>query len=365
MLTRHRGLIIFLLFAVVGHAGLLDAWLGPSVRRGSPASELGFVLILAPILLVLLGEWVADDATSRRWQRAGWGTAALGALWHLGLDAACLMLPWLGFGQWRFGLAGAAVGAVVMALVLRHAVRALVAEDPDAAEPDPAVAPPGEGWLGRLSREAQLFGGTPIAVGLVSLGFVALAGLGLWHGSHDPKGATGTLLAAGGFFLLCAGVALWMGLSRRAMLLGLPSPLAHLRPRFLRRAVVLPTAEGLAQLDRRGATLYPWDAVLSVGLAEIYGNPAVLVRLRDDVVVQRLQPGESLEAHARWARRQARGRKLQRALTGADLAVLEPLTEEGAGVLMRQLEAALKDPEARAALPGVAAEQARWLRSRD
>lgn len=363
MLTRHRGLLIFVLFAVVGHAGLLDAWLGPVKQRGSPASELGFALIFAPIVLVLVGEWVADDAFSRRWQRLGWGVAIFGALWHLGLDAACLLLPWLGVSEWRLGLAGAAAGAGVMALVLRHAVRAFRAEDPDAAEPDPAVAPAREGLLGRLGREARLLGGTPIAIGVVSLGFVGMAGYAM---VLHPERLDGGLLAAAGFFLLCAGIALWSGLSRRASLLGLPSPLGRLMPRFLRRTVVLPTAEGLAVIARRGVTIYPWDAVQSVALGEIYGNPAVLVQLRTDAAVRRW-PEPTTEPPAqreRWAQKEARGRQMQRALTGADLVIMSVLTEEGPGVLMKQLLAVLREPASRAALPGVASEQARWTRPR-
>ena len=362
MLIRHRGLIIFLLFAVVGHAGLLDLVLGPAKGRGSPASELGFALIFTPILLVLAGEWVADDAFSRRWQRLGWGVVIAGALWHLGLDAACLLLPWLGAREWLLGLAGAAAGAGVMALVLRHAVRAYRTEDPDAVEPNPTVVPAGEGPLGRLAREAQLLGGTPIAVGLISLGFVALVG---YSGVRHPERLDGSLLAAGGFFLLCAGIALGSGLSRRASLLGLPSPLGRLVPRFLRRTVVLPTAEGVAVLGRGGATIYPWDAVQSVGLGELYGNPAVLVQLRADVAVQRWPaPTEPPAQRERWAKKEARGRSVQRALTGSDLVITSTLTEQGPGVLLKQLAAVLREPASRAALPGVAAEQARWSRSR-
>lgn len=363
MLTRHRGLFVFLLFAVVGHAGLLDAWLGPVKQRGSPASELGFALIFAPIVLVFVGEWVADDAFSRRWQRLGWGVAIVGALWHLGLDAACLLLPWLGASEWRLGLAGAAAGAVVMALVLRHAVRAFRAEDPDAAESDPAVVPANEGLLGRIAREARLLGGTPIAVGVVSLGFVGMVGYTL---VLHPERLDGKLLAAAGFFLACAGIALWSGLSRRASLLGLPSPLGRLMPRFLRRTVVLPTAEGLAVIARRGTAVYPWDAIQSVALGEIYGNPAVLVQLSADVAVQRW-PAPDAEPPAqreRWAKSEARGRQVQRALTGADLAIMSALTEEGPGVLLKQLAAVLQEPASRAALPGVASEQARWTRQR-
>lgn len=360
MLTRNRGLIIFVLLAVAGHISLIELLLalvlGPAGPRGSSQSQAGFVLILAPIVLVLLGEWIADDASAVRWQRLGWGVAFAGALWHLALDAGCLLLPWLGTqsgGTLAFSIGGALAGGVVMALVLRKAWRGLTSADPDAPEPDPAVAPPDERWPGRIAREAALVGGTPIALLLVSLGLVVMAFVGMLH----RPAALGTLLLCAGFFGLCGAVAVWMGLERRALLLGQPAPLAHLRPRWLRRAVALATREGLAMVElrgaRRAALVYPWEALTRVSVGEMYGNAAVFVDLRPDVVVRRCALGGAAPPREEWAPREARARSLQRMLTGADLAIMGVLTDEGPGVLVRQLESALTDPAARASLPGV------------
>lgn len=357
MLTRNRGLILFVLFAVAGHISLIELLLaralGP-VERGSSLSQAGFVLVLAPIVLVLLGEWIADDASAVRWQRLGWGVAFAGALWHLALDAGCLLLPWLGTqsgGLLAFSIGGALAGGVVMALVLRQAWRGLVSADPDA--PDPAVAPPDERWPGRIAREAALVGGTPIALFLVSLGFVGMAFVGMLR----RPAALGTLLLCAGFFGLCGAVAVWMGMERRAMLLGQPAPLAHLRPRWLRRAVARATREGLAMVElrgaRRAALVYPWEALTLVSIGEMDGNAAVFVHLRPDVVVRRCVLGGAAPPREEWAPREARARSLTRLLTGADLAILGVLTDEGPGVLGRQLESALADPTARASLPGV------------
>lgn len=362
MLTRNRGLIIFVLLAVAGHISLIEILLalGSSGQRGSSMSQSGFVLIIAPILLVLLGEWIADDASSVRWQRLGWGVAFAGALWHLALDAGCLLLPWLGStsgGVLAFAIGGALAGAVVMALVLRRAWRGLTSEDPDAPGPDPSVVPPDERWPGRLTREAALVGGTPIALFLVSLGFVGMAFVGIFYRHWHRPAALGPLLLSAGFFGLCGAVAVWMGLERRALLLGQPAPLAHLRPRWLRRAVALATREGLAMVElrgaRRAALVYPWEALTRVSVGEMYGNAVVFVHLRPDVVVRRCALGGAPRPREEWATREARARSLQRVLTGADLAIMSVLTDEGPGVLARQLESALQDPAARASLPGV------------
>lgn len=366
MLTRNRGLLIFLLLAVAGHASLIELLLalalGRTEPRGSSLSQIGFVLILAPILLVLLGEWIAEDASAVRWQRLGWGVAFAGAVWHLALDAGCLLLPWLGStsgGVLALSIGGALAGGVVMALVLRRALRGLTSEDPDAPEPDPAVVPPDERWPGRLAREAALVGGTPIALFLVSLGFVTMAFIGMLR----RPAALGPLLLGAGFFGLCGAVSVWMGLERRALLLGQPAPLSHLRPRWLRRAVALATREGLAMVElrgaRRAALVYPWEALTRVSIGEVYGNAAVFVQLRPDVVVRRCALGGAAPTREAWATREARARSLQRVLTGADLAIMGVLTDEGPGVLARQLESALQDPSARAGLPSVEEELVR------
>lgn len=79
--------------------------------------------------------------------------------------------------KWKAGVAGAAAGAAVMSLVLRPAWRGFC--DPDVPDPNLWVAPPGETLFGRFQRELSLFGGTAFALLTISLGFVALALVGL------------------------------------------------------------------------------------------------------------------------------------------------------------------------------------------
>jgi hypothetical protein len=211
--------------------------------------------------------------------------------------------------------------------------------------------PPGEGLLGRLFRELALFGGTAFALVFVSCGFVGLAFLGLLR--HPERWLK--LLGGAGFFGLCAAVGVWMGLERRALLLRRPSPFAGLWPRWARRGVVLATREGLAQLGRHGATVYPWETIATVSLGEVSGNAALFVRLLHDAVPLRAPaPERPLFSPERWARSEAFGRRVQRTLTDFDLAILGVLTEEGPGALLRQIESALTDEAARAALPAVA-----------
>ena len=342
MLTRHYGLHIFLIFAVVGHASLTDRWFG----KAAPWWHVGFALILAPIMLVLFGEWIATDATISKWQRRGWGMAALGAVLHLVLDGACLWLPWSGAVEWKAGVAGAAVGATVMALVLQRSWRGFCA--PDAPDPDLRIAQPGETLLERLARELALFGGTAFALLTVSLGFVALALVGL---ARHPE-RLGKLLGGAGFFGLCGVVAVWMGAERRALLLGRPSPFARLWPRWARRAVVVATQEGLAQLDKNGATVYLWETIAAVSLGEFSGNPALFVRFVEDAPAFRVPaPGRPLPDRTAWSKRETWNRSVQRALTDSDLVILGALTEEGPGVLCRQVEAVLADKAARSSLP--------------
>lgn len=344
MLTRHRGLMIFLLFAVVGHASLIERWFG----RAAPLWQVGFALILAPIVLVLLGEWIAEDATTTKWQRGGWGLAVVGAAWHLVLDVACLTLPRSGT-QWWFSVAGAAAGAIVMTLALRRAWRGFV--DPEAPDANPAQASPDEGLLGRCGRELALFGGTPVALLLVSLGFVAMAVIGLLKHPWNQGSLFGGL-----FFACCGAIAVWMGLDRRAMLLGQPSPFARLRPRFLRRVVVLATQEGLAQLDKNGATVYAWEIISEVWLGEMYGNAALLVSLVADAPAIRVpRAGRPRSDTLRWAKREVWNRRVQRALTDSDLAIMGMFTEEGPGVLAQQIKAALTAQAERAKLPTLVA----------
>lgn len=343
MLTRHHGLLILLLFSVVGHASLSDHFFG----RERPWFQVGFALILAPIVLVLLGEWTAQDAQTTAWRRRGWAVAIVGAVWHLALDAGCLALPWLGSVEWKFSLLGAALGALVMSLALRRALRGW--RSPDEPEPDPAAAPPPTGLFGWVAREASLLGGTSIALMLISFGMVAMACVGmLRHPGVPPLKIVGAAL----FFMLCGLAGFGMGLERRALLLGLPAPLARLRLR--RRAVVVAAREGVVQLNRQGALVYGWEYVTGISLGQMYNNAAVFVSLADGAVptwrpaLGRLaEPGEE----EKRLRSEQRGRLVQRALSGADLAILSVFTEEGPGVLARQLKEALEDPIHRMNLP--------------
>ena len=139
MLTRNLGLIVLLLFAVVGHSQLLDLALGPPQQRPSPLKELGFAFIFAPIALVMLGEWIAQDSETAAWRRRGYLLAVVGGVWHLLLDAACLALPWLDVSSPWFSIAGALLGAVVMGLVVQASWRGLVT--PFAEPPDLSQAP--------------------------------------------------------------------------------------------------------------------------------------------------------------------------------------------------------------------------------
>ena len=64
--------------------------------------------------------------------------------------------------------------------------------------------------------------------------------------------------------------------------------------------------------------------------------------------------GRPLPDPARWAKREAWNRSVQRALTDSDLAIMGVLTKEGPGVLLQQVKGALTDSVARARLPTLA-----------
>jgi len=351
MLTRNLGLVVLLLFAVVGHSQLLDLALGPPQQRPSPLKELGFAFIFAPIALVMLGEWIAQDSETAAWRRRGYLLAVVGGVWHLLLDAACLALPWLDVSSPWFSIAGALLGAVVMGLVVRASWRGLVtpfAEPPDLSQPLPQQA----SLFARLSREAALWGGTAIALTLISLGFVAMA---LFAVLSRPQANLTSLLGAGLFFGLCAAVGVWMGMERRAMLLGQPSPLSRYRPKFLQRAVVLPVREGLAIIDRKGATVYPWQSLANVALGELYNNSALLVTLTEKPGVWRYfavpSEAENIVFTSRWKQKEARSRSISRGLTGVDLGILSVMTQDGPGVLAKQLREVLDNASALENLP--------------
>lgn len=351
MLTRNPGLILVLLFAVAAHASLTDRWF-VNVPHGK---QVGFALIFAPILIVMLGEWIAQDAESARWQRRGSALALLGALLHLILDGASVAL----WGQnlpspWLIRLGGIA-GALLMAWIAQQAWRGIVAPGSHGATEDPGDLPPPVGLLARVAREAALFGSTAAMVCLVGAGMVAMAAVGLWrHPEAWPK-----LFWAAAFFVLCGGVGVWMGLDRRAMLLRQPSPFARWAPRwlrrFLKRTILVPTQEGLAQLSRKGATIYAWEDIRAVALGEYQGNPAVFVDLAESTTPRRLlADGSEAPTDAAWQRRQSWNQSVQRTLAGCDLLIMGVMTEEGAGVLAEQIGTLLCDYEGRAKLPTAA-----------
>lgn len=355
MLTRHHGLLVLLLFAVAAHASLVERWFG----RQPPGFQIGFALLFAPILLVLLGEWIAGDAQTTTWQRRGWMVAGVGAAWHWVLDLASLSLlgqPGLPTGLL---LGGVAVGALVMGLVLRRAWRGVFR--PDVPDMDPSQVVEEESLWARAQREATLVGGTPLTLFLISLGFVAMAALGLMRSPDAwPK-----LLSAGGFFALCGAIAVWMGLERRAMLLRQPSPFAGLRPRWMQRALFVAAQDGLALLERKGATVYAWEDVRAVSLGEYQGNAAVFVEFAQTATPQRLSSqGKSIPADAAWLRKLAWNRQIQRAMCDCDLLILGTATRSGPGVLADEISRLLTDYDARAALPTAAQALAEFLKPR-
>jgi hypothetical protein len=237
--------------------------------------------------------------------------------------------------------------------VLRRALAGFA--DPEADPADPAQSAAGESTLQRAGRELSLVGGTAIAVTLICLGFVLLAAFGM---IRRPERITLSLLGAAAFFGLGALIGVWMGLDRRAMLLGQRAPLSRLRPRWTRAGRAVATREGLALLDRKGATLYGWAAIAEISVGELYGNSALMVRLLEGALPLRVAaPGRSQVPSdgSRWARREARARAVQRALSGCDLAILGTMTDEGAGVLCRELSLAFADRAERCQLPTVEA----------
>lgn len=348
MLTRNPGLIIVLLPAVAAHAGLTDRWFS-SVVHGK---QIGFAILFAPILTVMLGEWIAQDAESARWQRRGSAISLLGALWHLMLDGASLSL--LGQPQktpWLVGL-GAIGGALLMAWLAYRAWRGMLSPGTHTGQADPSQPTSPLGPLGRLWREASLFGSTAAMVCLVGVGMVGLAAVGFLR---HPEAWPG-LLGAAAFFALCGVVGLWMGLDRRAMLLRQPSPFAGLRPRWLVRSRVLPTQEGLAVITRKGATLYVWEDITSVSLGEYQNNSAVFLDLKSMSLPKRiLADGSVASQDPSWQRRQRWNHELQRTLAGCDFLIMGVLTQAGPGVLAEQISTLLTDYEGRAKLPDCAA----------
>jgi hypothetical protein len=338
MLFRHRGLIILLLAPLAGQATLLERWLGSSLRLSVVCA-----VLFAPIALALLGALISEEATSARVRRWGFGVTFFGALLHLFYDLACVALPFVGSGSWGVKLAGVAVGGIVMVFALREALRGV--RDPDASPPSLEPVPRESGWA-RLQREAALVGGTAIALCLISLGMVAMACVALVrHPEQISKG-----LSAGVFFAACAVSGIRMGLGRRALLLGRPAP--RLWPKRGRQIRVVATREGLTQIDRKGATVYPWELITTVVPGEYHHNPALFIELIPETwAVRHHIDGRVAPTDEKWRKRLARSHSIQRALTGSDLVIMDLWTEAGPGPLLRQMEAALFDAGGRAALP--------------
>lgn len=307
MFWRNLWLKVPLLLAVVGQAELFEAL----THRQPPWWQVGIAFTIGAVVTPLLGEWLAEDATTVRWRRVGWTLAAGGALGHLLLDAACIALPWVA-PAWRIGLAGALVGALIMALLLRRYLSAL--RHPLALAPPPWI-PSGDGWLARVWRGASQLGGTAIMLTIISLAFVAAALIGL-IGRPEAR-LDWRLWLALLFFAGCALVGVWMGLERRALLQRLPSPISFRWLRW-RRTTCTATSDGLLCVDRRGATLYPWDAIASVSAGTIFDNAAVFVDLAPDVSPDRIDGNDASDRLVR----ELRQRGFNRSFYGADLVIL-------------------------------------------
>ena len=66
------GVLMLLFPAVAAHSLLMDRWFA----RQPPGSYVGFAVLFAPILLVLVGEWIATDAGTQHWGRRGFAVVA-------------------------------------------------------------------------------------------------------------------------------------------------------------------------------------------------------------------------------------------------------------------------------------------------
>ncbi|MFO0559238.1 MAG: hypothetical protein U0269_14580 [Polyangiales bacterium] len=211
MLTDHYGIMVFLLFSAGAHANLFDAAFGRTI----PVAWWRIALLVGPIVLVAIGDLVATEARSRAWRRSGLWLTALAAGVHLVIDLACVSSAQL-IAQSPMLSAGCVLAMISMAVVLRFAVRSLVADEllryPRLL--GAMQARPRNVGL-RLEREAWLWGGTSIALTIVSSAFVVAAAIAL---ARRPD-QWWTLVRSGLFFALCAAVAVHMGWKRRSQLL--------------------------------------------------------------------------------------------------------------------------------------------------
>lgn len=211
MLTEHYGIMVFLLYSAGAHANLFDAVFG----RAIPVAWWRIALLLGPPLLVAIGDLVATEARSRAWRRRALWLTALAAGAHVVIDLACVSSAAL-IARAPMLSAGCVLAMISMAVVLRFAVRSLVADEL-LRYPQPfdvmQARPSNVGLL--VEREAWLWGGTSIAFTILSSAFVVAAAIALAR-SPDDRWA---LVGSGLFFALCAAVAVHMGWKRRSQLL--------------------------------------------------------------------------------------------------------------------------------------------------
>lgn len=335
MLHRNLALLLVFLFSVAGHATLLEAL----THRQEPLWHAGIFLLMAPMLGLLIGGFLVEDG-----RRAGLYVSAASAALHLLLDLACAALLWLRPLEWRFGVASAAVGALGAGWLLRQSLRGLHPPPPDESG----------GPVPRWRHELDLLGGNAIGLTLLSLGFVAAGLYGVLARLARGWDVDARLLGAVLFFAACAAVGAWMGLERRAALLGLPAPrpLGRLWPARWRRTVYLASREGLVQRDRRGLTLIGWDDIADVSLAEVSGNQALLLWLaRPEAGLRRWRAPADEARGPRWRRSWERSCRLCRALYGADLLIMGVVCDEGPGALLTKLRRGLDDDAGRRGLP--------------
>jgi hypothetical protein len=336
MFSRHIGLKIFLLFGVVGPAELLEYF----TERREPWWTVGIAVMVATIVGVLVGEWLADDATLPGWRRLGWGITAVAATIHLLVDAACVAILWLPVMYPVFSLVGVAIAAGVMVIQLVLAIRGL--RDPMQQTP---VIPRG-GLLGAIARETSLFGGTAIAVVAVGVGIAAVAAVGIAR-----RGWSGKVALAGLFFVAVALCGVGMGIERRALALGLPVPWSGWL-RWPRSLTYYATQEGLLLIRRCDAVLYRWEWIESVEIGTMGGLFAIRFMLAPDTAGERLGAGTlTAEDGARWRSKEVRSLAMVRALTGADIAVIAQQTVSGLGPLRARISSVMADPEYASTLP--------------
>jgi hypothetical protein len=364
----------------------------------------------APIFLLELGAELAMTSTAGR-RRAGARMQLAGALIYLALLAAALgatRSPRLhGF---PFLVALASLGGLASGVVLWDHARRRQGQLPVAAGERMAAARAGT-FRGLLADALAIIGGTPIAVGALSLGMVAMAvaviprrhgrvplemalglgfftgcalmalaqALGRWEALVPHSRVKGPLTAVQSLaFLLFGGSMagmgwLWLrdpagsrfmailGISFGALgvAAGLAWPAAR---RGGGRAGYDLVREGLLERTRGGPFLYPWAAIESVALGEFQHRISLLVRLADPALIEGpvgVTAGGGDRAMAARLARRKRSLRWNRNLFDAEVIVLGHLGGAPIGALFRTAEAAITDAEARAALPPAAERLAR------